>query len=61
MAIRGSHQVGGGGTEDDAASDEVGRGGRGREMIVSPFTRHRGAGHRGRGAKGGAREPHSGV
>ena len=46
VAIRGSHQVGWGGTEDDAASDEVGRGGRGREMTVSPFTRHRDAWHR---------------
>ena len=59
VAIRGSYQAGWGGTEDDAASDEVGRGGRGREMIVSPFTRHRDAGHRREAERGtGA---HSGV
>ena len=63
VAIRGSHQVGWGGDEDDAADNEVGRDGRGREMIVSPFTRHRGAGHRGvkGGEGGGTGAPFRGV
>ena len=56
VAIRGSHQVGWGGDEDDAADNEVGRDGRGREMIVSPFTRHRDAGHR-RGRREGHGSP----
>ena len=65
VAIRGSHQVGWGGTEDDAASDEVGRGGRGREMTVSPFTRHRDAWYRrgriGLGVERGTGAPFWGV